>query len=131
MPRMRAVALMAATLGAVLVPTLARGELLRYSGVVDSVDRSSGSLTIGEVGPWRLERGQTVITRRTVHWDAQTRFVRLRRVADPPSGYRGDFVEEHADASAATPGAFVTVECERYGTRLRAIRLAIADPTEP
>lgn len=99
------------------------------SGSVVAVHRDAGTLVIGEVGPWQIKGGQTVITERTVTVTPETRFVRVRRAANAgPSGYRGEFVEEALAAWAVKEGDFVTVTARRVGARLEAERVTVAGP---
>jgi hypothetical protein len=97
-----------------------------HSGTVAAVDPREGVLLMDEVGPWRVERGATVLTRRTIALTSDTRINTFIRV-DVPGRFAGDFIEVELDAGDITPGDFVTAECVRERGRLVAVRVTLAE----
>ena len=80
-----------------------------YSGTVVGIDRGAGTIVIGEIGPWRVQGGKTVITMRTFAVGPGARFEASRRVGDPgPGGWPGGFVETTLAPWAVKVGDFVT-----------------------
>jgi hypothetical protein len=102
------------------------GGDLSVSGTVTSIDPANGILVVTEMGPWTIEKGQTVMTRRTFMLTARTEFARVSRSDSPaPTGWSGDFVEAPAAPDQLRPGDFVTVEAERGGPHLIARRVTL------
>jgi hypothetical protein len=97
-----------------------------YSGTVVAIDPREGVLVLDEVGPWRVEQGRTVLTRRTVHLTAETKFSSFIRVT-VPGAFAGDFLEVELAADSVTPGDFATVECVQERGRLVALRVTLAE----
>jgi hypothetical protein len=103
----------------------ARAEGVRRSGTILAVDRHAGAITLGEVGPWVVRDGETVITRRTVKITDETAFVRIERMPEAPSGFPGDFTERRVEPWALQPGDFATIETADEGQALVAVRVAV------
>lgn len=101
----------------------------RHSGTVVNLDLRESVLVIDEVGPWRVERGETVVTRRTIRYTPSTRFNVFIRI-DVPDRFAGDFLEVELEPADITPGDFVTAECVRERAGLVALTVTLAD-TEP
>ena len=97
-----------------------------HSGTVAAVDAQDGVLIMEEVGPWRVEQGQTVVTRRTIGLTSETKVATFIRV-DVPGRFAGDFIEVELDAEDITPGDFATAECVRERGRLLAVRVTLAE----
>lgn len=97
-----------------------------HSGTVVAVDPREGVLILEEVGPWRVEQGQTVVTRRRVRLTAETKVNTFIRV-DVAGRFAGDFIEVELDAGDITPGDFATAECIRERGRLVAVRVTLAE----
>jgi hypothetical protein len=108
------------------IPAAGAAGAVRYSGTVAAIDPDSGVLIVEDVGPWRVERGATVATRRTVHLTASTRYNLFMRV-DAPGAFAGDFIEVALDVNDVAPGDFVTAECVRDGGRLVALAVTVAE----
>jgi hypothetical protein len=98
----------------------------RHSGTITAIDPEGGVLLLQEVGPWLVEQGRTVLTRRSVVLTADTKFNTFIR-ATVPGGFAGDFLEVALDAASVTPGDFATVECVRERGRLVAVRVTLAE----
>ena len=98
----------------------------RHSGTINSIDPQGGVLLLDEVGPWLVEQGRTVLTRRTVVLTADTKFNSFIRVS-VPGAFAGDFLEVRLDAASVTPGDFATVECVRERGRLVAVQVTLAE----
>jgi hypothetical protein len=117
---------LALTLGAGAVPAADTTVTTKHSGSVVAVDPQGGVLVMEEVGPWRVEQGTTVVTRRTIRLTSATRFNTFIRV-DVPGRFAGDFIEVALDAEDITPGDFVTAECVRERGRLVAVQVTMAE----
>ncbi|MBI2528351.1 MAG: hypothetical protein HYV93_20515 [Candidatus Rokubacteria bacterium] len=121
----RMVSLVAAVL-AVVAPLAGAEEITRHSGTVLAVDPSAGTLVLGEVGPWRLERGETRITRLAIATSPTTEFSLAERVADGSGGFPGAFAERLLDRGRVKVGDFVTVSGRRQGKRLAALKVTVS-----
>jgi len=109
-------------------PCWAQPAVTGHSGTVTAVDRAAGTVTIEEIGPWRVEGGQTVVTPLTVTTDESTSWMRARRATGAgPSGWDGEFVEAPQGAWEVKPGNYVTVEVPREGKRPVAVRVTVAE----
>jgi len=108
-------------------PCWAQPAVTGHSGTVAAVDRAAGTVTIEEIGPWRVEGGQTVVTPLSVRADGSTTWMRGRRATGAgPSGWDGELVEAPLGAWEVKPGDFVTVEVPREGKRV-AVRVTVAE----
>lgn len=100
-----------------------------HSGRVEALDRTAGSLVVGEVGPWRVTEGKTEVTRRTISVTSSTGWVRLSRADGAgPSGWMGGSVEASLAPWDIKAGDVVTVQVRREGRRLVAMKIAVATP---
>ena len=102
-----------------------RSEGVRHSGTIIAVDREAGAIVLGEVGPWLVRQGETVITRRVVTITEATTFVRIERMPEAPSGFSGGFVERAQEPWAVRTGDFVTIETTREPAGLIATSIAV------
>src|SRR3990172_2745405 len=73
------------------VPLVAGVEAIKHSGAVIAINKDAGTIVLSEVGPWRVEKGVTKITRRTISVTPSTKFVEVKRSMETP--FPGDFVE--------------------------------------
>jgi hypothetical protein len=121
-----AVALSWLALLAMAVPAANAAGAPRYSGTVAAIDHDRGVMLVDEVGPWRVERGATVTTRRTIRLTPGTQYRLFMRV-DRPGAFPGDFIEVALAPTDFGPGDFVTVECARGGERLVAVTVTVAE----
>ena len=127
MIRLASSLLLALALGASVVTTAAdAARTSTYSGAVVALDPQGGVMIMEEVGPWRVEQGRTVVTRRTISLTSATTFNTFIRV-DAPGRFAGDFIEVALDAEDITPGDFVTAECLNERGRLVAVRVTTAE----
>ncbi len=101
---------------------------VRHSGSLAAVNAAAGTIVLDEVGPWRVEKGATVVTKRTIVVPADATLIVVRRAPQAPSGYANDWVEERGSLADLKPGVFVTAETERKNGRLTAVRVVIAAP---
>jgi len=109
-------------------PCWAQPAVTGHSGMVTAVDRAAGTVTIEEIGPWRVEGGQTVVTPLTVRADGSTTWMRARRATGAgPTGWDGEFVEAPQGAWEVKPGDYVTVEVPREGKRRVAVRVTVTE----
>jgi hypothetical protein len=97
----------------------------RHSGLVAAMDPGM-VMILDEIGPWRVERGATVVTRHEIGLTEETRYNLFMRV-NAPGAFPGDFVEVALDANDVTEGDFVTAECVRRGGRLVALTVTVAE----
>ena len=104
-------------------PLSAGAQAINHSGTVLAVDRGAGTIILGEVGPWRVERGVTEVTPRVIAMTPSTKFVEVKRGAETP--FPGDFVETALEAGALKVGDFVTVECRHEGKRMIALKVVV------
>lgn len=111
-------------LGAPSTTTGTAGSAIRHSGIVLALEPEL--LVLEEVGPWRVENGRTVVTRRTIKLTPATKFNTFIRV-DVVGAFAGDFIEVALDDGDVTPGDFVTAECRSVGGRLVAITVTVAE----
>jgi hypothetical protein len=109
-----------------MTPAADAARTSTHSGTVVAVDPQGGVMIMEEVGPWRVERGQTVVTRRIVSLTRATIFNSFIRV-DVPGRFAGDFIEVALDAEDITPGDFVTAEYLHERGRLVAVRVTRAE----
>ncbi|HAM59162.1 MAG TPA: hypothetical protein DCQ64_28620 [Candidatus Rokubacteria bacterium] len=97
-----------------------------HSGTVVSVDATAGTLVIGELGPWQVREGKTLITERTITVAPSTRFVAVTRSREAgPSGWVGELVEVPLDPWAVRQGDFVTVRAGRADRGLLAEKVTV------
>jgi hypothetical protein len=102
----------------------------RHSGTVLAIDLERRVMVVGEVGPWRLERGETAVTRRTISLTRETQFNLFMRV-NRPGAFAGDFIEVALDAEDVAPDDFVTAECVQKEGRLVAVTVTVAELGAP
>ncbi len=103
-----------------------------HSGRIEAIDKTTGSLVVGEVGPWRVKEGKTEITRRTIVVTSSTEWVRLGRSEGAgPSGWAGEAIETSITPWDVKAGDVVTVRVRRDSGRLIAIRVSVATPDRP
>jgi hypothetical protein len=112
-------------LAAPAVPAADTGRIT-FSGTVAAIDPQGGVLVLEEIGPGRRGAQGNTITRRAVHFTAETKFNTFMRV-NVAGGFAGDFIEVALDADSVTPGDFATVECVRRRDRLVALRVTLAE----
>lgn len=111
-----------------VAPSWAQPALTGHSGTVTAVDRTAGTVSIEEIGPWRVEAGQTVVTPLTVRADGSTSWMRARRATGAgPSGWHGEYVEAPQAAWEVNPGDYVTIQLPREGKRRVAVRVTVAE----
>jgi len=126
MTRMTTRILAVATTIALMAPASGWADVERHSGVIRVVDRAAGTLVLDEVGPWRIEKGMTVVTPLTVSLVPETQVLILTRAEGvAPTGWGGDYIETPSSDTALKPGEFVTVTVERRGKRLTATRAVL------
>jgi hypothetical protein len=108
------------------VPLAAVPAATRHSGTVTAIDPEGGVMLLDEVGPWRVEGGQTVVTRRTITLTPETKFNKFIRV-NAPGGFPGEFVEVEYEPGFVDAGDFVTAECVSERGRLVALTVTVAE----
>jgi hypothetical protein len=115
---------------AVLLGTVAAADAapVKHSGQITGVDRQGGRIFVAEVGPWRTERGHTVIRVLVVNVTASTKFALVRRATSTVSGVRGRFVEEALEPWDIVSFDPVTIECRHAHGRLIALKITVLAP---
>ena len=98
----------------------------RHSGTVVMIDAQRGVMVMNEVGPWRVEKGQTVVTRLTIALTPDTKVNKFIRV-NAPGAFAGDFIEVEFETTDMWAGDFVTVECVHEANRLVAVAVTVAE----
>lgn len=83
---------------AVATPAADAARTVRHSGTVAALDPEGDVMILEEVGPWRVERGTTVVTRRTISLTASTKYNLFMRV-NAPGAFAGDFTEVVLDVN--------------------------------
>jgi hypothetical protein len=127
MIRLASSLLLALALGvSAVTPAADAARTSTHSGVVVALDPQGGVMIMEEVGPWRVEQGRIVVTRRAIGLTSATAFNTFIRV-DVPGRFAGDFIEVALDAEDITPGDFVTAECVHERGRLVAVRVTMAE----
>ena len=115
---------------AVGVPLVAGAESVRHSGTLLAISKETGTITLGEVGPWHVVQGVTQITRRSISVTPATEFVQVKRDKEGVE-YPGDFIEARLDPWSFAVGDFVTVDCRHEGKRLIALKITVPAISEP
>jgi predicted S18 family serine protease len=124
--RMVSILVLLVLLTALATPAVNAAPVVRHSGTVAAIDLDNGVLIVEEVGPWRVEGGATVVTRRAISLTPATKYNLFMRVA-APGAFAGDFVEVMFDVNDVAPGDFVTVECAHADGRLVALTVTVAE----
>jgi hypothetical protein len=109
-----------------VAPVSDAANTAKHSGTVAAIDPQGGVMIMEEIGPWRVEQGTTVVTRRTISLTPATKVNTFIRV-DVPGRFAGDFLEVELAAEDITPGDFATAECVRQRGRLVAVRVTLAE----
>jgi hypothetical protein len=109
----------------------AGAETAKYAGNVRTIDSTSGSLVLEDVGPWVAKGPETPITPRTVIVSASTEYFVADRSKDGATGFPGDYKETRAQPSDVTVGAFIVVECQQAPGRCVAAKLTVVRPSLP
>lgn len=103
----------------------------RHSGEVLALDRTAGTIVVGDMGPM-LKSGTSEVRRYTMQVTPSTEFVRVKRAAGvAPSGWLGDYVETKLPAWDVKPGDWVTIAGNGEARRPRAIKITVVDTSEP
>ena len=117
-----------AALLALAAPGWAGTTAIRHSGTVAAVDPQGGTLTLDELGPWRVHQGQTVITKLTVAVTGSTEWSRASRASGAgPHGWLNEFVETSIKPWEVRPGDYATVEMGRAGGRAVVTKVIVSE----
>jgi hypothetical protein len=100
---------------------------MKHSGVILSIAEDASTFVLGEVGPWQVRNGATVITYRTITLAPETEFAVVARADTAPSGFPGDFVETPVGPDRVYLGDYVTVDCRHEGNRLVALKITVPE----
>ena len=102
-------------------------QTLKHSGSIVSVAENAKTFVLAEVGPWRVRKGATVITYRTIALTPETEFAIVAR-ATAPGGFAGDLVESRLGPEDVYVNDYVTVDCRHEGKRLVALKITVTEP---
>ena len=102
-------------------------QTLKHSGSIVSVAEHAKAFVLAEVGPWRVRKGVTVITYRTIALTPETEFAIVAR-ATAPGGFAGDLVESRLGPEDVYVNDYVTVDCRHEGKRLVALKITVTEP---
>jgi len=102
------------------------GEL-SYSGTVKTIDRATRTLVLDEVGPWKVVRGATQLTERTIALTPRTEILLVRR-APEGGAFPNDFVRTALAPADLAAGDFITARVAREGDRLVAVVITVVRP---
>src|SRR5262249_11339179 len=116
-----AAAVLAIALGmACSLPAASWAAAERHSGTVVDVNRDTGMLVLGEVGPWKGTEGPTEVKSVTIALPPSTPMTVVSRAnGTGPGGYIGEYVVRPSTASLRQ-GEFVTIAVTRSGSALTA-----------
>jgi hypothetical protein len=103
----------------------------RHSGSIESIPDDARTFVLAEVGPWQVQNGETVLTRRAITLTPETKFAIVKRVDNAPSGFRGDWVEFEIGPERVYLNDQITVECRHEGKRLIAVKITVVEMPEP
>jgi hypothetical protein len=121
-----AVAVLVAALTLVLRAP-ASAQIAKHSGSLLDVDHDRGTITLAELGPWRLETETTVVMVHTIVVTPETDFAVVRRVAGAPGATAQELVLEDVEPWLVSVGDSVTVDCVRRAGRLIARRIVVTE----
>ena len=102
-------------------------QTLKHSGSIVSVAENAKTFVLAEVGPWRVRKGATVITYRTIALTPETEFAIVAR-ATAPGGFAGDLVESRLGPEDVYVNDYVTVDCRHEGKSLVALKITVTEP---
>lgn len=109
----------------------AADERMKHSGTIVAIAGDGSRVVLAEVGPWRVRKGSTVLTYRTITVTPDTRFTIVGRAVDAATGFVGDFVEMPIDREGLYVDDYVTVDCEHRGKRLLALKITVTEALPP
>jgi hypothetical protein len=114
---------MAALVSLLVLASPARGQAVRYAGIVRAFDGKM--LELDDVGRGQEGSREFSITTRTIAVTPRTALYVAIRAEDAQSGFPGDYRETRAEIADLEVGAFVAVQCQPEGQHCRALKLTI------
>jgi hypothetical protein len=118
-------ALVAVTLG--FVGAARADEVVKHSGSIVAVDEAAGTIVLGEIGPWQVRDGETVVTYLEIAVTPATAFAIVSRAEEETEGFLGEFVETPIEPWALYETDYVTIDCLHEGRRLVALKITVTD----
>ena len=103
-------------------------ERTKHSGTIVAIDHLAGTIVVGEVGPWKVRGGQTVVVNRTITLTPDTEVTIAGRTYDALDGWGGQFIEGPLGPDALYLNDHVTVDCLHVGARMIALKITITAP---
>ena len=98
-----------------------------HSGVIVSIDTTTHSLKLQEMGPWKSAATKPVT--RSIDFGRDTTFELVTRANGAnPQGWIGGFVESALTATAVRPGDFATVTVEHDRKGPEAVMVQVVRP---
>ena len=110
-----------------LTASASAGERLKHSGSIASIAADATTFVLGEIGPWQVRKGATVITYRTITLAPETEYAIATRTDQAPSGFPGGFVETPIGPESVYLHDYVTVDCRHEGERLMALKITVTE----
>ena len=110
-----------------LTASASAGERLKHSGSIAAIAADATTFVLGEIGPWQVRKGATVITYRTITLAPETEYAIATRTDQAPSGFPGDFVESPIGPESVYLHDYVTVDCRHEGKRLMALKITVTE----
>ena len=110
-----------------LTAAASAGERLKHSGSIASIAADATTFVLGEIGPWQVRKGATVITYRTITLAPETEYAIATRTDQAPSGFPGGFVETPIGPESVYLHDYVTVDCRHEGKRLMALKITVTE----
>ncbi len=110
-----------------LTASASAGEHVKHSGSIVSIAADAKTFVLAEVGPWRVRKGATVISYRTITLAPETGYAIVARTDQAPSGFQGDFVETPIGPESVYLHDYVTVDCRHEGKRLMALKITVTE----
>ena len=129
-PYVIAVLAVASLVNASMVTAAGTGsETVRHSGIVTSVDRARGILTLHEMGPWKGPDTKPTQLSIAVQPTTTVDLVQRSAVARD-GGWPGAYVESPLKPTDLRAGDFATVSTMHDGTRLVAVSIDLVKPSD-
>jgi hypothetical protein len=109
--------------GPLILPTLAPALTTSQSGTILAIDKATGTVVVGDLGPWH---GATDIARRTLRVTPSTQLWQVQRATGAgATGWIGDFEQVRLSAADLKAGSFVTAQVQHEGKAARALTLTV------
>jgi hypothetical protein len=105
----------------------AAADVVKHSGSIVAVDEVGGTIVLGEIGPWQVRNGETVVTYLEIEVTPATVFAIASRAEEGTEGFMGAFAETPIEPWAIYVTDYVTVDCLHEGARRVARKITVVD----